>query len=257
VPVALELSFYTGHEMLRLWLVMIVGALLVIGSGVVSSMARAQAGTDPAAVITAYEMARNRRDLDAAMAYFADDASITQRSQVYSGRDAIRKFLEAASARSRFIVVTERHTNGNNVSWTERSGGQNDQLGPSPQQGNAIRQGGLNVSSVGTFSASSATGQQSGTVVPSFALTVEAVVQDGKIHSMTYLAPNQAGRVDPALEGRAQLPATAGLAAVVAVMLGVLMVASLGGFGKRRLAAESSLQGRLMQDLQGWSSGRE
>src|SRR5437868_5916728 len=108
--------------MLRIWLVMLVGAALVVGSGVISSLAKAQAGSDPAAVITAYEMARNRRDLDAALAFFSDDASITQRTTTYAGKDDIRKFLEAVSTRSRFIVVSDRRTSGNRVTWTERSG---------------------------------------------------------------------------------------------------------------------------------------
>ena len=83
-------------------------------------MARAQASVDPAAVITAYEMARNRRDVDTALSYFADDAVINQRSTSFNGKDEIRKFLDGVAARARFIVVSDRRISGNRVSWTER-----------------------------------------------------------------------------------------------------------------------------------------
>ncbi|HEX8968987.1 MAG TPA: hypothetical protein VF937_13965, partial [Chloroflexota bacterium] len=62
-------------------------------------------------------------------------------------------------------------------------------------------------------------------------------------------------RLDPSLEGRAQLPAGAGLAAVLVVLTGVLMVASMGI--RRAHPVASNLHGRLMQDLQGWASARQ
>jgi hypothetical protein len=62
-------------------------------------------------------------------------------------------------------------------------------------------------------------------------------------------------RVDPALDGRAQLPAGLGLAVVLGVLLSVLMIASMG-LGRTAPAA-STLRGRLMQDLQGWAAARE
>src|SRR5713226_1487695 len=217
-----------------------VGALMV--SAQLASMAKAQAGVDTTAVVSAYEMARNRRDIDTALAYFADDATINQRSTTFAGKDEIRKFLDGISARSRFVVVSDRRVSGNRVTWTERAGTQ----GPSPQgqpmslsqsQGN----GGLNVN--GNSNASG------------FVVTVEAVVQDGKIHSLAYLPANQPLRTDPALDGRAQLPASLGLGAVLAVLLSVLLVASLSL--TRRGAPPSSLRGRLMHDLQGWSAARQ
>jgi hypothetical protein len=219
--------------MLRIWLAMGVGAFILIGSGVVASMARAQASAstgDPAAVITAYEMARNRRDLDAALAYFADDATITQRTMTFAGKDEIRKFLDGVSTRSRFVVVSDRRANGSQVIWTERSGGQGQQSGA-----NILANGPVNPNA--------------------FTVTVEAVVQDGKIRSVAYMAGNQAVRSDPALDGRAQLPATLGLGAVAAVVLAVVV---LGSITLRRSGAGSStLRGRLMQDLRGWSAARQ
>jgi hypothetical protein len=216
-----------------------IGALMV--SAQLASMAKAQAGIDPAAVISAYEMARNRRDVDTALSYFADDATISQRSTTFAGKDDIRKFLDGISARSRFVVVSDRKVNGTRVTWTERAGTQ----GPSPQ-GQPMSLSQSQGSSGGPNSAANAN---------AFVVSVEAVVQDGKIQSLAYLPANQPLRADPALDGRAQLPAGVGLGAVVAVLLGVLMVASVGLTS--RGASPSRLRGRLMHDLQGWSAARQ
>ena len=45
----------------RLWLAMGVGVACLVASGVLVTLARAQATGDPAAVIAAYEAARNQR----------------------------------------------------------------------------------------------------------------------------------------------------------------------------------------------------
>jgi hypothetical protein len=216
--------------MLRVWLATgVCGIAALIFSGVLTSLAAAQAGADPAAIITAYETARNQRDVDTALTYFADDATVSQRSTNYAGKDEIRKYLDAISTRSRFVVVSDRRTSGNRVTWTERTGGQ----GPGQQQA-------LN----GPLATSQA-----------FQINVEAVVQDGKIRSLSYLPSAQPARADPALDGRAQLPAAVGLAAVLAVLFSVVLIASTG---LRRHAREaSSLQGRLMHDLQGWTAARQ
>jgi len=226
---------------LRLWLLMGVGVGALMVSALLASMAKAQAGADPAAVVSAYEMARNRRDIDSALAYFADDATINQRSTTFVGKDDIRKFLDGISARSRFVVVSDRRVSGTRITWTERAGTQ----GPSPQgQPMSLAQ------------AQAAGGGPNGTVNGNgFMVSVEAVVQDGKIQSLAYLPANQPLRADPALDGRAQLPASVGLGAVVAVLLGVLMVASVGLTS--RGPSRSRLRGRLMQDLQGWSAARQ
>src|SRR5438128_2394126 len=164
--------------MLRVWLAMGVGAVTLVASGVVATLARAQAGSDPAAVVTAYEMARNRRDLDAALMYFADDATISQRTTTFSGKDEIRKFLDGVSARSRFVVISDRRTSGNRVTWTERSGvtGPTGQPGqgqsPPPVAGatNALGAQGVNPNNA-------TAGLNSNTV--GFLVNVEAMVQDG------------------------------------------------------------------------------
>jgi len=218
--------------MLRVLLAVSIGIAALAISGVLASLATAQAGGDPSAIVTAYETARNQRDVDTALSYFADDATITQRATTYTGKDEIRKFLEGISARSRFAVVTDRKALGNRVTWSERAGGQ----GPGSGQPGQALNGPL--------------GNQQG-----FQTNVEAIVQDGKIRSISYLPPAQPLRADTALDGRAQLPAAAGLASVLALFFSVLMIASTGLSRHSREA--SSLQGRLMQDLRGWTAARQ
>jgi len=244
----------------RLWFALLVGALLVVGSGVVANLARAQSsGPDPASVVAAYEGARNRRDVDAALAYFADDAQVIQRNTTYSGKDEIRKFLEAIATRSRFVVVSDRHASGNHVMWTERSGvqGADQPQGPAVQQSQQVRPPGLTGNGVSATAGTGGTSSAGGTAgtVASFTVSVEAIVQDGKIRSVNYITGSAPARLDPSLEGRAQLPATVGLAAVGLVMATVLLAASLSF--RRGLSAPSSLRGGLLQDLQGWSAPRQ
>jgi hypothetical protein len=245
--------------MLRLWLAMGVGLALVAVSGFISSMARAQPGVDPTAVITAYEAARSRQDMDTALSYFADDATLTQRNTTLAGKDQIRKYLDSISARAPYIVVSDRHTSGNIVSWTERTGTQ-----PTPATTRLPGYTGGQTTQTTGFTGRTGTGPGTGTgagtntgivTQQSFLVTVEAVIQDGKIQSMSYVFGSQVPRPDPALEGRAQLPAGIGLAAVLAVLAGVVLVASMGVGRTSRV--NSSLRGHLMQDLQGWAAARD
>jgi hypothetical protein len=146
------------------------------------------------------------------------------------------------------------------VTWTERSSTQ----GPGqPTTGVGPTQGGQSQSAAAQTQAITGQSQSlnsalaaSNAATPNTVLvSVEAIVQDGKIRSMAYLTTGGPGRIDPSLEGRAQLPASAGLGAVLAVMLGMLMVGSLGL--RRSAAGSSSLRGRLMHDLQGWTAARQ
>lgn len=221
--------------MLRLWLG--AGALVagLAVSGIVASMATAQATADPASVIAAYEMARNRHDVDAALALFADDASISQRNTSFSGKDEIRRYLEGTATRSRFVVVSDRRASGNRVVWTERAGGFNGEQGIRPPQG---------------FNGAPGFG-----AVPAFSITVEAVVQDGKIRAISYIPAGGPSRSDTSLDGRAQLPAAIGLGAVLIVLFGLLAGLSTGQRPTR--ARASTLRGRLLQDLHLWSAARQ
>jgi len=239
---------------MRIWLAMLAGAGFLVASGVIASMARAQPGVDPTAVITSFEMARNRQDLDAALTYFADNAVITQRNTAYSGKDEIRKYLETFTSRSRYVIVSDRHTSGNIVTWTERTTLQS----PDPASRSTVGTSQTTASQAGLpgRGGNGAVSNSSGVNVQTgFAVSVEAVVMDGKIQSMAYVFGSPVTRSDPAIEGRAQLPATVGLAAVLVIVLGVVLVASMG-FGRATRGA-SSLRGRLMHDLQGWSAARQ
>src|SRR5207244_10374117 len=109
--------------MLRLWLALGAGVAGLVVSGVVASMATAQATADPASVIAAFEMARNRHDVDAALSFFADDATITQRNTTFASRHEIRKFLSVTSLRGRFVVVSDCRACCDRVACTERVGG--------------------------------------------------------------------------------------------------------------------------------------
>jgi hypothetical protein len=215
--------------MLRVWLATgVCGLAALIVSGLLASMAAAQAGADPAAIVGAYETARNQKDIDTALSYFAADATITQRGSCYAGKVEIRKYLDALASRPRFAVIANRQTSGNHVTWTERAGSQ----GPGQQ------------SLSGPLSNSAA-----------FQQSVEAIVQDGKIRSITYLPAAPPLRVDPALDGRAQLPAVVGLAVVLATLFSVVLIAS-SGVGRAAREA-SSLQGKMMHDLRGWTAARQ
>lgn len=203
-----------------------LGALLLLSTGILGSMANAQAGPgDPEAVITSYEMARNRRDIDAALSYFADDATIVQRSATFTGKDEIRKFLEGSAGRGRFVVVSDRHTVGNQVTWTERSAG-------------------------GGFGTQAQVQGLSG-----FQVTVEAFVQDGKIRTLSYSAFGQTPQAPIVVDSHGQVPAAFGLASVMALLLGVVLLASTGV--GRAVGAPSRLRGTLLHDLRGWAAARQ
>jgi SnoaL-like domain len=160
----------------------------VVGTAAVAAQAQAQVA-EPVAIVSAYEMARNRGDFDMAVSYFADDATLTQRNTVYTGRDEIRRYLESSAGRGRFVVMSNRRLNGNRLTWTERAAAQN---------------------------------------VNGIEVNVEAVVHDGKIKALVYSGAVPALRSEAAADGRAQLPALVGLASVVLLLSTVILVASAG-----------------------------
>jgi hypothetical protein len=219
--------------MSRLRLAIGVGIAFLLASVLLVSLARAQASADPAAIVTAYETARNQRDLDLALSYFSDDATLTQRNTTFVGKVDIRRFLEGFSTRARFNTISDRQVSGNRVVWTERASGPGSEPQTRPPQG-------LNAG------VASLTG---------FSFGVEAIVQDGKIRSIIYLPANQAPRLDLSADSRAQLPAPVGLVGVLLVLLTIMLVASLGL--RRSATAASTLRGHLLQDLQGWSAARQ
>jgi hypothetical protein len=219
----------------RLWFGIAVGAACLLASGLLVSLAKAQVSADPGAVISAYEAARNQRDLDLAMSYFADDATLTQRNTTFAGKADIRKFLEGFLSRARFNTISDRQVGGNRVVWTERVSGPGPESPTRPPQGLYV----------------------GGSSPSGFSFGVEAIVQDGKIRSITYLPANQAPLLDASVDGRAQLPASFGLAAILILLLGIMLIASLSLRPTPSAKTASTLRGRMLQDLQGWSAARQ
>jgi hypothetical protein len=219
---------------------MTIGVLVIVSSGIATSLARAQSAVDPTSVITDYETARNHHDIDAALSYFADDASISQRATVFSGKDDLRRFVEVMTMRAQFIVVSDRHASGDHVIWTERSTGFGS--------GQGIGSQGYGVRSQVPAPAMGMPGLAGGLV------SVDAVVEDGKIQSLTYMPGTQAQlRIDPSADGRT-LPAMAGFG-IVALVLAAALALAWVGVGRSRSAA-SSMRGRMMSGLESWTAAR-
>ena len=74
-------------------------------------------------VIDAYESARNRGDMDAAVALFADDAVVIDSAgATHRGRQQIRLLLQPGANPDWAAEVTDRTTSDDIVVWTERVG---------------------------------------------------------------------------------------------------------------------------------------
>jgi hypothetical protein len=201
--------------MLR-WVVLVLTALLAAPVGLASAQQQ-PAGADPAGVVASFEEARNRGDVDAALRYFAPDATIRSRTTLMTGHDEIRRYLEGQTSRGRFPSVANRRVDGSRVTWAERAG----------------------------------------TVGPTTALPetlVEATVAEGKIKAIVYQPAAAAQRSAASLDARGQIPALVGMGSVMVLLLGSVLVASTR-FG-HPAAQPSSLRGRLMQDLRGWRTAR-
>jgi hypothetical protein len=174
-----------------------------------------QAGPDPAMLVDGFEQARNRRDVDATLAYFADDATLTDRtSRIYQGRDEIRGYLQQLALRGRGLNLASANVrvNGTHVTWTERPPNQTP--------------GGFEVS-------------------------VDAVIRDGKIHSLVYSGSATIQRGDAALDGRGSVPSLMGLMAVLLTLSGG--AALISAASNRPISGrESQLRGRLVAELATW-----
>jgi SnoaL-like protein len=182
----------------------------------------AQVGPDPRIVIDGFEQARNKRDVEAMLTFFADDATLTDRSaHVYQGKDEIRGYFQQFAARGRGLPlsVASLRINGPDVNWIER-----------PAVANAV----------------------------GFEIGVGAVVRDGKFRSVVYAAPSALGRVDPAADARAasgSLPALFGLVAVL-LLLGTAAAVSSMLASRPVTGWESQLRGRLVTELATWRADR-
>ena len=191
-------------------------ALVLAASVLLVHAAHAQGG-NPSAVILRYEDAWGQRNIDAALAEFADNAVITlhdARTRTLTGPYQIREFLEGAGLGAPPILTSNRTVDGSTVSWSERT-------------------------------------EANGQILSSAELTVQAVVQDGKIKSLVYRpgtlvrGPSGGGHAATAMSPES---ATTALAALVLFGLGLLSLATARPCSR----SGSQLRGRLVRHLRGW-----
>jgi hypothetical protein len=185
---------------------------LVTGAFVLLVHAAGAQGVSPCAVLDNYERAWGQQDVDGAMAVLADNAVITlhdSRTRTLSSREQIREFLQTTQVRGAPQLTTTRQVDSSTVTWSEHIDGQ---------------------------------------VLNGPELTVQAVVQDGKIQSLAYRPGKLVRNPDPVI---ADAPPQMGgnvLAALILLGLGLLSLAS----APLQQTSGSNLRGRLMGDLKVW-----
>ncbi len=77
----------------------------------------AQQEADPLAVLEAYDLALNAKDVAGALALFADDAVLTTRQGQFVGKEQIRTWLERLVTQNASIEVANRQVSGDKVTW--------------------------------------------------------------------------------------------------------------------------------------------
>jgi hypothetical protein len=78
---------------------------------------------DPGTVVDAYESARDRGDMDAVVAFFAEDAVVVDSAgAMHRGRQQIRMLLQPGVHPDWSVAVIDRTLDGDHVFWTERVG---------------------------------------------------------------------------------------------------------------------------------------
>jgi hypothetical protein len=102
-------------KMKKYLMVMIVMALAMLL--VPTGMALAQQEADPLAVMEAYDLALTAKDVDGALALFADDAVLTTRQGQFVGKEQIRTWLERLVTQNASIEVANRQVSGDKVTW--------------------------------------------------------------------------------------------------------------------------------------------
>jgi hypothetical protein len=107
---------------LRPRLALVAASALFVAVLVPTSLAWAQMG-GPAAIIDAYESARNRGDMDTVVKLFADDAAVVDSDgKAHRGRQQIRLLLRPGVHPDWAAEVTDRTIIGDDIFWTERVG---------------------------------------------------------------------------------------------------------------------------------------
>ena len=200
-----------GIERMRLFraLALVAGAFMLIVHA-----AGAQS-VNPTAIVDSYERAWGEQNVDAAMAHLADDASITLqqgRSRALKSPVQIREYLANSGVQAAPVLTSNRHVEGNSVSWSER---------------------------ISYGQAASAAD-----------VTVEAVVLNGKIQSLVYRPGRmvQSAALTQAPDVVQESAAMAALAAVLLLGLGLISLATV----PQPVGAGSHLRGHLLRDLRHW-----
>jgi hypothetical protein len=197
-----------GVEHMRL----IRALALVAGAFILLVQAASAQGVSPAAVLDNYERALGRRDIDGALSQLAEGAVITvhdPRTRILTSRAQVREFLQRASLDAPPVPTSDRQVDGATVTWGERTQG-----------------------------AGVATNE----------LTVQAVVENGKIQSLVYRPGRLVQAHGNAAAGTTLESAGMSLGAVVLLGFGLLSLAT----ARRQFHAGSNLRGRLVRELHQW-----
>jgi hypothetical protein len=189
-------------------------ATLVSGAFLLLVHAAVAQSVTPSALVDSYERAWGHQDVDAALALLADTAVVTVQdptTRSMTGHAQIREFLQNAGLRRAPNLTTARQVDANTVVWSER-----------------IEAPALSATE----------------------LTVQAVVEDGKIQSLVYRPGHLIRAAGSPADTATPESAAAVLAALLLLGFGLLSLASVPS----RVRSGSNLRGRLMADLGLWSA---
>jgi hypothetical protein len=199
-----------GLERMRLFR----AVALVAGAFVLLVHAAGAQSVTPSAVVDSYERAWGHQDFEGALVFLAENAVVTlpePGARSMTNRQQIREYLQNAGLKAAPVVTMAREVDANTVTWSERIQGQ---------------------------------------VLSATELTVQAVVEDGKITSLVYRS-GRMPRGPGGSAGSASLEA-AGAVLVALLMLGLGLV-SLASV-RSHVRSGSNLRGRLISDLRVWTS---
>lgn len=98
-------------------LLLIVSATLLLFALTGTALAQEP---DPLTVMEAYDLALEAKDVEGALALFADDAVLTTRQGQFAGKDEIRAWLERLVTQNERIEVFGRQAAGDKVTWQNK-----------------------------------------------------------------------------------------------------------------------------------------
>lgn len=98
-------------------LLLIISATLLLFALTGTALAQAP---DPLTVMEAYDLALEAKDIEGALALFADDAVLTTRQGRFVGKEEIRTWLERLVTQNERIEVFGRQAAGDTVTWQNK-----------------------------------------------------------------------------------------------------------------------------------------